>query len=91
MHRTVTSWRRRLATGALLMLTTWSGTDVVSWSDGISLTHVAGVAIGAWVALDPFRRIWPTRRTTVADLPRLQGDLPTRLPIGGVRAEDRRS
>ena len=91
VHRTVTSRRRRLATGALLMLTIWSGTDLATWPGGISLIHLTGLFLGAWVATDPLRRIWPRRRITIADLPRLQGDLPRQLPIGAVPAEDRRT
>lgn len=82
MYRTVTSRRRRLATAALWLLTMLSGTDVVGAPGSLSWIHVFAAASAWFLYSDPFHRIWPRRRVTLADLPRLQGDLPTRTPEG---------
>jgi hypothetical protein len=82
MYRTVTSRRRRIATAALWFLTMLSGTDVVGAPGSLSWIHLFAAASAAFLYGDPFHRIWPRRRVTLADLPRLQGDLPTRVPEG---------
>jgi hypothetical protein len=82
VYRTVTSRTRRIATAALWFLTMLSGTDVVGAPTGVSWIHVFAVASAAFLYADPFHRIWPRRRVTLADLPRLQGELPTSTPEG---------
>ncbi len=57
-----------------------SGTDVVGAPSGLSWIHVFAAASAAFLYADPLHRIWPRRRVTLADLPRLQGDLPTTGP-----------
>ena len=59
-----------------------SGSDVVGVPVGFSWIHVVAVATAVFLYADPFHRIWPRRRVTLADLPRLQGDLPAELPDG---------
>jgi hypothetical protein len=80
VYRTVTSRRRRIATAALWFLTVLSGTDVVGASGDLSWIHVFAALTAAFLYADPFHRVWPRRRVTIADLPRLQGDLPVELP-----------
>ena len=82
MYRTVTSRQRRIATAALWFLTVLSGTDVVGASGDLSWIHVVAALSAAFLYADPFHRVWPRRRLTVADLPRLRGDLPVDLPDG---------
>lgn len=80
MYRTVTSRRRRIATASLWFLTLLSGSDVVGAPAGISWVHVFAGLSAAFLYADPFHRVWPRRRVTLADLPRLEGDLPTSVP-----------
>ena len=80
MYRTVTSRQRRIATAALWFLTMLSGTDVVGAPSGFSWVHVFAAASAVFLYSDPFHRIWPRRRVTLADLPRLQGGLPSSVP-----------
>jgi hypothetical protein len=82
MYRTVTSRRRRIATAALWFLTMLSGTDVVGAPASLSWIHVFAAASAWFLYSDPFHRIWPRRRVTVADLPFFQRDLPSRIPEG---------
>jgi hypothetical protein len=49
---------------------------------GLSWIHIFAAASAIFLYADPFHRIWPRRRVTIADLPRLQGDLPTGYPEG---------
>ena len=80
MYRTVTSRTRRIATASLWFLTMLSGTDVVGAPDGLSWIHLVAAASAAFLYADPLHRIWPRRRVTLADLPRLQGDLRPAVP-----------
>jgi hypothetical protein len=80
VYRTVTSRRRRIATAGLWLLTIWSGTDVLSWADGVSWVHVVGLLSAAFLYADPLHRIWPRRRATIADLPRLRRELTPKEP-----------
>lgn len=71
-----------MATAALWVLTIWSGTDVVSFSRGLSWEVVLGLASGLFIYADPFHRIWPRRRVMIADLPRLRRELSNEIPRG---------
>ena len=59
-----------------------SGTDVVGAPSGFSWIHGFAALSAAFLYADPFHRIWPRRRVTIADLPRLQGELPGDVPEG---------
>ena len=80
VYRTVTSRRRRIATAALWFLTLLSGSDVLGAPGGLSWVHVFAGLTAAFLYADPFHRVWPRRRVMLADLPRLEGDLPASVP-----------
>jgi hypothetical protein len=77
VHRTVPTRRRRIATASLWFLTISSGTDVATASAIFSSILVVGLVTAILMYADPFHRIWPRRRVTIADLPLLRRDLAT--------------
>ncbi len=80
VYRTDISRQRRIATAALWFLTVLSGTEIVAASDGLSWVLVVAALSAVFLYADPFHRIWPRRRVTLADLPVHRPDLRSELP-----------
>jgi hypothetical protein len=68
--------KKRLTAGVLWFFATWYAWDIVAYTLGlpILLAPFLGLAVGAFVVLDPMARIWAPKPAPAQPAPQLEPD-----------------